>query len=210
MSSVRFVDDAALMALFRSIAEHDPSRTAQLLAATPGLATSPLAEGATRANPSDAFLTPIRHHVYRGDTALHVAAASYDAPLVDDLVVAGASVHAVNRRGATPLHYAVDGGPGAGPRLSEAQSKTIERLIHHGADVHATDKSGTAPLHRAIRNRCAAAVLVLLEAGADPHAPNGKGSTPIQLAEWTTGRGGSGSPEAKAQQALILEYLTGR
>jgi hypothetical protein len=207
---VRLVDDAALMALFRSIANSDTESTSQLLAATPDLATSTLAGGATRANPSDSFLTSIRHYVYRGDTALHVAAAAYDAPLVDQLVTAGASVRAVNRRGATPLHYAVDGGPFAGDTRTHAQTRTIERLVGHGADVHATDKSGTAPLHRAIRNRCAAAVLVLLEAGADPHAPNGNGSTPIQLAEWTTGRGGSGSPEAKAQQVLILEYLSRR
>src|SRR5262249_31765109 len=77
MGSVRIVDDAALMALFRSIAEGDASRTSQLLATTPELATSSLRAGATRANPSDGFLTSIGHYVYRGDTALHVAAAAY-------------------------------------------------------------------------------------------------------------------------------------
>jgi hypothetical protein len=55
-----------------------------------------------------------------------------------------------------------------------------------------------------VRNRCAAAVGALIEGGADPRAPNKSGSTPIKLAMMTTGRGGSGSVEAKAQQQEIL------
>jgi hypothetical protein len=54
---------------------------------------------------------------------------------------------------------------------------------------------------------CAAAVRVLLDAGADPHRKNSNGSTAITLARWTTGRGGSGSPEAKAQQANTVRTL---
>jgi hypothetical protein len=77
-----------------------------------------------------------------------------------------------------------------------------------GADPNAFDKNGTAPLHRAVRNRCAAAVEALLEVGADPRATNGKGSTAMQLAHWTTGRGGSGSSQARAQQAEIVRLLT--
>jgi ankyrin repeat protein len=200
-------DDRALLAVFRAIAGGDSASTKRLLADDPGLATASLPTGATRTNPSDFFLTAIGHYVYRGDTAIHVAGAAYDAPLVDDLVGSGAAVNAVNRRGATPLHYAVDGGPNAARWRPDAQVGTIERLVLHGADVHMTDKSGTAPLHRAVRNRCAGAVLALLEAGADPHTPNAKGSTPLQLASWATGRSGAGTPEAKAQQALILEYL---
>lgn len=48
---------------------------------------------------------------------------------------------------------------------------------------------------------------VLLDRGADPRRKNGNGSTPAQLATLTTGRGGTGSPEAKAQQAEIVQML---
>jgi hypothetical protein len=58
-----------------------------------------------------------------------------------------------------------------------------------------------------VRNRCAAAVKALLELGADPYARNRNGSTVWQLAHWTTGRGGSGSAAARAQQQEIVELL---
>jgi hypothetical protein len=63
------------------------------------------------------------------------------------------------------------------------------------------------PLHRAVRTRCAAAVRALLDGGADPLRANGNGSTPLKLATQTTGRGGSGSPAAKAQQEQIVQLL---
>jgi hypothetical protein len=88
-----------------------------------------------------------------------------------------------------------------------AQTKIIARLIRAGADPNAVDKSGGAPLHRAVRNRCAAAVRALIEGGANPRAPNRNGSTPLLLATQNTGRGGSGSAEAKAQQEEILRVL---
>jgi hypothetical protein len=50
-------------------------------------------------------------------------------------------------------------------------------------------------------------VQALLEGGADAGRQNKTGSTPIQLATWTTGRGGSGSPESRAQQEEILRLL---
>ena len=61
-----------------------------------------------------------------------------------------------------------------------------------------------------MRNRSAAAVKALLDGGADPQAPNKNGSTPMLLANQNTGRGGSGSAEAKAQQKEILRLLTER
>jgi hypothetical protein len=67
--------------------------------------------------------------------------------------------------------------------------------------------AGVTPLHRAVRTRCAAAVKALLEAGADPRRKNKRGSTPMLLATQHTGRGGSGSPEAKAQQELTVQLL---
>jgi hypothetical protein len=200
-------DDAPLMGFARAIAGPDATRASAMLAASPSLALARFAAGATRQASEEFFLDELRHLVYAGDTALHIAAAAYEAGIVSELVDAGASVASTNRRGATPLHYAVDGGPGS-PRWNPvAQQRTVVRLIELGADVGAVDKNGTAPLHRAVRNRCAAAVQALLDGGADSHAPNRAGSTPAQLARWTTGRSRSGSAAARAQQEQILRLL---
>ena len=101
--------------------------------------------------------------------------------------------------GARPLHYAVDGGPGASHWDPDAQADTVRTLVALGADTDAADTNGTPPLLRAVRNRCADAVAALLDGGADPHVTNAKGSNAMDLASRTTGRGGSGSPAAKAQ-----------
>jgi hypothetical protein len=52
-----------------------------------------------------------------------------------------------------------------------------------------------------------AAVKALLHAGADPRLQNDSGSSASDLAHWTTGRGGTGSAEAKAEQRMIVELL---
>src|SRR4051812_50166439 len=88
------------------------------------------------------------------------------------------------------------------------QRAVILYLIEAGADPNATASGGVTPLHRAVRNRCSAAVQALLRAGADRKAANDSGSTALTLAHWTTGRGGSGSPEAKAEQERIIGILT--
>lgn len=153
------------------------------------------------------FLDDLTHQVYEGDTLLHIAAASYAPALVQDLVARGAAVAAANRRGAHPLHYAVDGGPGLARWDPGAQRQTVACLIELGADPNAPDKNGTTPLLRAVRNRCADAVAQLLDLGADVHATNHHGSTAEHLARVTSGRGGTGSPAAKAEQARIIELL---
>ena len=127
--------------------------------------------------------------------------------MVEKLITIGADVRARNRRGAEPLHYAVDGGPGLTAWNSRAQSQIIAMLISAGADANAADKSGVAPLHRAVRNRCAAAVRALIEGGADPRAPNRSGSTPMLLATQNTGRGGSGSAERRRSSKKFCVFL---
>lgn len=198
-------EDADLRRLMAAIAAgEDPS---PLLSATPALARAALAQGATRAAATENFLTAIGHYVYAGDTALHVGAAAHRPETIRALLALGADVAARNRRGATPLHYAADGNP-ASPRWTPAaQAATIALLIDAGADPNAPDRNGVAPLHRAVRTRCAAAVVALLAGGADPLGRNGNGSTPLLLATRQTGRGGSGGPEAKAEQAEIIRLL---
>jgi ankyrin repeat protein len=203
-------DDSALLAVIRAIVADDTAAITKLVSASPALVGAHLEQGATRQNAEAYFLDEIGHYIYAGDTALHVAAAAHRTTLARELVDRGADVSAKNRRQAEPLHYAVDGGPNS-PRWNPgAQAATIAYLIEAGADPNAVDMGGVTPLHRAVRNRCAAAVKALLDGGADVRRKNKSGSTPMALAEQNTGKGGSGSPAAKAQQQQIVELLEQR
>jgi ankyrin repeat protein len=199
--------EPALMQLVRAIAAGDTDKTSEMLKASPELARATVELGATRQAASTYYLDEINHYVYTGDTALHIAAAAYQIQLVHTLLAIGADVSAKNRRRAEPLHYAADGIPGSDAWRPAEQAAVITALIAAGADPNATDNNGATPLHRAVRTRCGAAVRALLEGGADSTRPNKSGSTPVKLATHTTGRGGSGSAEAKAQQALIVQLL---
>jgi ankyrin repeat protein len=200
-------DDAELLASFRLIASGDRDEFAPQLAASPALATAAIRIAASREDAETFFLTEIRHYVYAGDTALHVAAAAYAKPIAVSLGKHGANVSARNRRGAEPLHYAADGAPGNDFWNPSAQASVIAYLIERGADPNALDNSGVAPLHRAVRTRSAAAVRALLEHGANVRAPNKRGSTPLHLAVQNTGRSDSGAEEAKDQQREIIAVL---
>jgi Ankyrin repeats (many copies)/Ankyrin repeat len=199
--------DSDLLALMRTIDAGERDEAARRLAAAPALARACLATGATRQGPDGYFLERIRRHLYTGDTALHVAAAVYWKDFAKKLVAAGADLRARNRRGAEPLHAAAVGGPGSATWNPPAQAATIAWLIGAGADPNAVDMDGVTPLHRAVRTRCAAAVAALLKGGADAERRNDSGSTPLRLARLTTGRSGSGAPDAQAQQQEILRLL---
>lgn len=198
-----------LVKLIVAIATGDSAGALKLLAASPTLARDTLGAGAERKSAHAYFFLEIVHYIYRGDTALHAAAAAYDVRLARKLLSLGADVHAVNRRGAQPLHYAADGHPDSPGWNPRTQAAVIALLIANGADPNVRDKSGVAPLHRAVRTRCAAAVRALLEGGANARLKNKSGSTPLDLALKPSGRGGSGAPEAKAQQAEIIRLLRG-
>jgi hypothetical protein len=199
--------DPALMALVRIIAAGDDAAALQLVAGSSTLARASFARGATRQAAKSFFLTELGRYIYTGDTALHVAAAGYRHEIARKLIAAGADVRARNRLGGEPLHAAAVGTPGSRSWNPSAQAATIACLIEAGADPDATDKLGVTALHRAVRTRCAAAVRALIEAGADVHCQNRNGSTPMGLATRNTGRGGSGVPQAKAQQQEIVRLL---
>jgi ankyrin repeat protein len=172
----------------------------------PELASMASPVGAERLQARSYFFTVISHYMYGGDTALHMAAAAFRRPMAELLVSHGANCRAKNRRGAEPLHYAAD----ANRSAPQAQADVIEYLISIGADPNAVDKDKVAPLHRAVRTRSVAAVRALLDGGANPRQPNKSGSTPLHLAVQTTGRGGSGSDEARRNQAGIIKLLLER
>lgn len=198
--------DSALMVLVQAIVAGDTADTLRLLTASPALARASFDEGATRQT-AKAYLDEIGRYFYAGDTALHVAAGTYRTDIVRELTSMGADVRARNRLGAEPLHAAAVGMPGSHTWNPHAQEATIACLIEAGADPNAVDKSGVTPLHRAVRTRCATAVRALLAGGAEAQRKNKRGSTPMLLATQNTGRGGSGSPEAKAQQKEIVRLL---
>ena len=205
--------EQSLRRLVDAIVAHDEALFSRMLAQSPStLATASFSHGANREgpNPSPYFIKELGHYIYSGDTALHFAAASYRQKMADRLIQMGANVRAKNRRGAEPLHAAAFGSPGSQSWAPAAQAATIVSLIQAGADPNAQNVDGATPLHRAVRTRCAGAVRALLDHGADPAIRNKNGSTAMQLALHTTGRSGSGSPEAKAQQKQILLLLQER
>src|SRR5262249_52431551 len=100
-----------------------------------------------------------------------------------------------------------DGMPGSLRWNPNAQHAVVAFLIESGADPNAEDKSGVTPLHRAVRTRCTPAVRALLSNGADALRKNKRGSTPLHLAIQNTGRGGTGSTEAREEQTAIIGLL---
>jgi ankyrin repeat protein len=202
--------DLALWKLVGAIVAGDATGVSRLLAASPPLANACFQKGATRHTAKPYYLDQIGRYVFAGDTALHIAAAAYETEVIRNLITAGADVHARNRLGDEPLHSAAVGLPGSRAWNPSAQAATIVCIIQAGADPNAVNKTGVSPLHRAVRTRCAAAVRTLLECGADPARKNKSGSTPMVLAIQNTGRGGTGSREAKSQQQEILRLLEQR
>ena len=197
---------SAFLDFVRLVVNGDIAQVSRRLAASPTLATTASDVGATRGGAGTFFFADIRHYLYAGDTALHMAAAAFRRPVAELLIARGADCRAKNRRGAEPLHYAAD----ANHWDPAVQAAVIEYLISVGADANAVDMDGVAPLHRAVRTRSLAAVRALLDGGANPRQPNKAGSMPLHLAVQTTGRGGSGSSQAREQQAGIIGLLLER
>jgi hypothetical protein len=199
--------DQQLMLLVKAIVAGDSEKCAMLLAESPRLATTIFEQGATRSSAKPYFIPELGRYIYAGDTALHIAAAAYEPTIVTQLISAGAKVLATNRFGYNPLHSAAAGSPNS-PRWNPSrQAMTIVALVKAGIDPNMTDKRGVTPLHIAVRTRCALAVKTLVECGADPTKRNKNGSDALVLATNNTGRGGSGSPDSKREQQLILEIL---
>jgi ankyrin repeat protein len=165
--------------IFEAVLANDPSRITKVAAG--------------QRLDEDLLVTELPHQLYRGDTPLHLAAAGLRYDAARALLAAGTPVNAVNRRGATALHYACDARPLSPTWDPDGQRRLIELLVSVGATVDQPDRGGVTPLHRAVRARSPAAVAALLSAGADPRAATSKaGSTPLHLAVASTGASGTG------------------
>jgi hypothetical protein len=183
---------------------NDLGAVCELLERSPSLAQQILVFECTKERASDYFVSELGHYIYSGDTALHIASMAHCDEIVGLLLDKGANISAVNRRGAQAIHYACDGSPSSDYKRQEL---TVGRLIAFGADPNCRDKSGVSPIHRAVRQRCTGALKALIAGGADVELKNKSGSSPLLLAQLRTGRGGSGTPEAKAEQKKIIEML---
>jgi len=178
--------------IFEAVLANDPSRIT--------------AAAAAQRMDEDVFVAELPHQLYRGDTPLHVAAAGLRHDAAHALLSVGVPVDAVNRRGATALHYACDPRPLSPTWDPAVQRQIIDLLVSAGATVDHPDRDGVTPLHRAVRARSPAAVAALLAAGADPRAATGKaGSTPLHLAVAPTGA--SGTAGAGDYQLEIVRQL---
>jgi ankyrin repeat protein len=170
--------------IFEAALANDPSEIAAIAAGAPSAAGQRMA--------ADLLVTELPHWLYRGDTPLHLAAAGLRHDAACALLAAGTPVDAVNRRGATALHYACDPRPSSHTWDPAAQRRMVELLVSHAAAVDRPDLGGVTALHRAVRARSPAAVGALLAAGADPRAATKKaGSTPLHLAVAPSGAGGT-------------------
>src|SRR5689334_18883362 len=135
----------------------DEAKAVRLVRATPALA---------QARVTVERLVKDVHHLYVGDTALHMAAAALRPLVVRALLEAGANPNAENRRAAIPLHYACDPRPNGQNWNPGAQRAVIALLLDAGSDLEHREKAGAVPLHRAVRARSPEAVRCLLERGA--------------------------------------------
>ncbi|MGH3630967.1 MAG: ankyrin repeat domain-containing protein [Sciscionella sp.] len=178
--------------IFEAVLANDPSRITSAAAA--------------QRMDEDLLVAELPHWLYRGDTPLHLAAAGLRYAAARALLAAGTPINAVNRRGATALHYACDPRPLSPTWDPDAQRRIVELLVSAGATVDQPDRGGVTPLHRAVRARSPAAVAALLSAGADPCAATGKaGSTPLHLAVAPTGAGGTaGAGELQLEIVRML------
>ncbi len=110
-----------------------------------------------------------------GSTPLHHAAAFGAVDTMTSLLDAGADVNARNRRGSTPLHWAIH---------DEAK---VRLLLSRGASVNARQVEGRTPLYQAASLGNGNAMLrLLLAKGADPNLALANGRTPLMAA---AGRG---------------------
>ena len=115
---------------------------------------------------------------HNGRTALHHAAETAQARILNALLEAGGDPDVQDRDGSTPLHLAA-----LFPYFEPDSQSSIRVLLNYRADPDRTDRDGRTPLHLVARlHRDAASVLDLLGSGADAGKADSRGDTPLHHA----------------------------
>lgn len=109
--------------------------------------------------------------IYQKDQAIHRAASRNYVDCVELLLLRGASVHARNKYGNTPLHRA----------SAQGCVDAAAILLDNGADINSKNDDGETPLHRAVANGRDECVKLLLSRGADIEVKSNSDLTPEQL-----------------------------
>ena len=152
--------------------------------------------------------------------SIHKAAEEGNIYVVKQHLAAGADVNAKNKKGMTPLHFAIykdnseivelliDKGADVNAKavggytplhVNTIQLEVAELLIDKGADVNAkSDDNGDTPLHVSVNNGQRELVELLIAKGADVNSMNEEGQTPLDLLS---------SVEPKGEIAKIVDLL---
>ncbi|XP_038982757.1 ankyrin repeat domain-containing protein, chloroplastic-like isoform X3 [Phoenix dactylifera] len=93
---------------------------------------------------------------------IHTLAASGEFYLLDALLKQNVDINAIDKDGATLIHYAVQ----------TAASQTIKILLLYNVDINFSDNDGWTPLHLAVQTRRTDIVRLLLIKGADKTLKN--------------------------------------
>lgn len=180
------VTDALQVAALELLAEHGyemaPEEADQLLC---GCMSSMSGPGVIRFLVRAGADIHKRDRLFFGCTILSFAKR---ADVVHELVGAGASLDAVDKLGATPLHavvHRVGLALGSQPSSIADAVAVVEALLAAGSRMDAQTPSGNTPLHYALQGgdaeRVRAVVSLLLLHGADASLTNIVGETPLHL-----------------------------
>jgi len=114
---------------------------------------------------------------------LHRAAWWGQERVVAELLELGADVHAVDRKGGTPLHAAVHRcSTGYWDVISSPHAGVAKLLLDHGADVKAVNNDGFTALAGAMGRGDPNAAELLIQYGADDETVDEAGRTPLHRA----------------------------
>ena len=104
-----------------------------------------------------------------GKSVLHLSAQRGNAALITHILSTDTApfINARDRRGMTPMHYAVE---------SRRAAETIETLARHGAAIDTLDDEGRSPLHVAMERGNSPAVQALLMRSSKVQVKDGDGT----------------------------------
>jgi ankyrin repeat protein len=142
-------------------------------------------------------ITAVRQQL---DVRLFEAAEGDSPEAVVQCLANGASVHALDSAGNTPLLRAA---------LAD-QAANVSALLTARADANATDRHGNQALHLAALSGATRALGALLTGGASLDARNAEGATPLLLAAFRRGtREGAGAAAVGEEDEDVANALLG-